>query len=197
MQSRSEETQARILQAASLLFAQSGYEATSVADICQAAAVSKGAFYHHFSSKQSVFIRLMETWLSQLDKAFDDAIIETQDIPQALNRMANTAAESLRSADPQLSIFLEFWHQAHREPEIWQAAIAPYYRYKDFFSSLIQKGVAAGSLRPVDAELAARVCVSLAIGLIMQAIFDPHGAEWDQETVRSYRLLMEGLRKEK
>lgn len=196
MQSRSEETQARILQAAYQLFSQSGYEATSVADICQAAAVSKGAFYHHFPSKQSVFIKLMENWLSQLDTAFNNAVLETQDVPQAMDRMANTAAESLQTAAPQLSIFLEFWRQAYRDPEIWQAAIAPYHRYKGFFSTLIQKGVDSGSLRPVDAELAARIFVSLAIGLLMQAIFDPQGAAWDQETVKSYKLLMEGLKKE-
>ena len=196
MQSRSEETQAHILQAAYLLFSQSGYEATSVAEICQAAGVSKGAFYHHFPTKQAVFIKLMDNWLSELDHAFDEALTDTQDVPQAIDKLAHKAASTLQSADARLSIFLEFWRQAYRDPQIWQAAIAPYHRYREFFSSLVQKGVESGSLHPVNPNLAARVCVSLAIGLLMQAIFDPQGADWGQETVQSYQLVIEGLKQE-
>jgi AcrR family transcriptional regulator len=195
MQPRSEETQTQILQAANHLFSQFGYEATSVAEICQAAGVSKGAFYHHFPTKQAVFLKIMDDWLTQLDRAFSDALTETRDVPQAIDRMAQMAAGTLRSADARLSIFLEFWRQAYHDPHIWQAAIAPYHRYRDFFSTLIQKGISSGSLRPVDPDLAARLFVSLALGLLMQAIFDPQGAEWDQETILSYRLLVEGLRK--
>lgn len=194
MQPRSEETHTRILQSAYTLFAKSGYEATSVAEICQAAGVSKGAFYHHFPTKQAVFLKLMENWLAQLDLAFDKAINESQDVPHALDRMAHMAADTLQSTDAPLSIFLEFWRQAHRDPQIWQAAIAPYHRYREFFSSLIQKGVSSGSLRPVDPNLASRMIVSLAMGLLIQAIFDPQRADWDQEIVLSYRLLIEGFK---
>lgn len=59
MQTRSEETRARILQAALTLFARLGYEAASVEDICVEAGVSKGAFYHHFPTKQAVFLQLL------------------------------------------------------------------------------------------------------------------------------------------
>ena len=59
MQQRSEETRTHILKAALDLFSKNGYDATSVANICQAAGVSKGAFYHHFASKHSVFQALL------------------------------------------------------------------------------------------------------------------------------------------
>jgi AcrR family transcriptional regulator len=48
MQARGEETRSRILHSALSLFGRQGYDATGVAGICEAAAVSKGAFYHHF-----------------------------------------------------------------------------------------------------------------------------------------------------
>jgi len=51
MQQRSEETRARILDAAIRRFAIAGYDAASVEDICTEAGVSKGAFYHHFPTK--------------------------------------------------------------------------------------------------------------------------------------------------
>ena len=52
---RSEATTAELLSAARELFARDGYEATSLDGIATAAAVSKGALYHHFGSKRDVF----------------------------------------------------------------------------------------------------------------------------------------------
>lgn len=48
-------TRARVLDAAEALFAASGYEATSTDAILESAAISRGALYHHFATKQAVF----------------------------------------------------------------------------------------------------------------------------------------------
>ena len=77
MQQRSEETHAIILESAYQLFSRNGYEATSVADICQSAGVSKGALYHHFPTKQAIFLELMESWLTGLDAGFQAVRLET------------------------------------------------------------------------------------------------------------------------
>lgn len=49
------QTRARIIGAAVKPFIRFGYEAISIEEICVAANVGKGAFYHHFSSKQALF----------------------------------------------------------------------------------------------------------------------------------------------
>ena len=58
-QQRSEETRARLLEAAEACFSESGYDGTGVAKICRRAGVSKGAFYHHFETKQAIFLELL------------------------------------------------------------------------------------------------------------------------------------------
>ena len=50
-----EETAARILSAAARLFLEKGYDRTSLQDIIQQTGLSKGAIYHHFSSKEAIF----------------------------------------------------------------------------------------------------------------------------------------------
>ena len=67
MQPRSEKTRAAIMIASAALFSQAGYDATSVAQICEQAGVSKGAFYHHFPSKQDLFLSILDEWLHDLD----------------------------------------------------------------------------------------------------------------------------------
>ena len=66
-QQRSEETRARIMDAAVRRFSISGYDAASVDDICAEAGVSKGAFYHHYPTKQAIFLALMQGWLGMID----------------------------------------------------------------------------------------------------------------------------------
>ncbi|KOG88013.1 TetR/AcrR family transcriptional regulator [Streptomyces varsoviensis] len=48
-------TRAALLEAASGLFAEKGFDATSIDDLAAAARVSKGAVYHHFADKRAIF----------------------------------------------------------------------------------------------------------------------------------------------
>ena len=51
-------TRDRILAAALDLFLSAGVEGASVADICRAAGVSNGSFFHHFPSKEELALEL-------------------------------------------------------------------------------------------------------------------------------------------
>jgi len=57
---RSAATIADILAAARKLFAQAGFDATSIDGIAAGAGVAKGAVYHHFESKEAIFTRVLE-----------------------------------------------------------------------------------------------------------------------------------------
>lgn len=192
MQRRSEETHTRILEAANLLFSKNGYDATGVAEICREAGVSKGAFYHHFPTKQAVFMELMEGWLSGLDAGFQLMLTQTEDIPQALLQMAEMAGNVFISADVRLQIILEFWRQAMRDPAVWQTAIEPYRRYQSYFSKLIQEGIAEGSIQPIDSNLASRALVYMAMGMLMHAMFDPDHIGPD-EVKKSVEVILYGI----
>ena len=126
MQQRSEETRHRILEAATHLFSKTGYDATGVAEICQVAGVSKGAFYHHFPTKQAVFQTLLNSYLNGIESGFNLMRQEDHDVPQVIIQMAELAGSIFQSADIHLPIFLEFWTQANHDPQIWAAAIAPH-----------------------------------------------------------------------
>jgi len=197
MQQRSEETHNHILEAATHLFSKTGYDATGVAEICQAAGVSKGAFYHHFPTKQAVFMELLNTYLKGIETGFTLMRQETGNVPQAIIQMAEMVGSLFQTADIHLPIFLEFWTQANHDPHIWEAAIAPYRRYQSYFAEMIQEGIDEGSLMPLDTQLAARVLVSLALGMLMQSLFDPQVANWQTEARQSMELLMNGITRRK
>jgi len=192
-QQRSEETRATILDAAVRRFSISGYDAASVDDICAEAGVSKGAFYHHFPTKQTVFLALLEGWLKTIDAGLNGLRKET--VPETFVAMTKLLPVIFTSADESMPMFLEFWTQASRDETVWQATIAPYRHYREHFASLIRDGITEGSFKQVDAESAAQVVVSLAVGLFLQGVLDPQGADWQKVGEESMQIIMNGLAK--
>jgi AcrR family transcriptional regulator len=190
-QQRSEETRARILDAAVRRFAVAGYEAASVDDICAEAGVSKGAFYHHYPTKQAIFLALMQGWLTMIDMGM--RAVRKDTVPETLVHMTNLLPGVFAAAEDRLPMFLEFWLQASRDETIWNAVIAPYRHYQQYFARLVEDGIAEGSLKPADSQVAAQVIVSLAVGLVLQGVLDPHGADWEKTARESMKILMNGL----
>ena len=196
MQQRSEETRDQILTAAVQLFCKSGYEASAVADICNLAGVSKGAFYHHFPSKQTLFLAIIEEWLKGIDTQLFTERGKGEKVPQSLTRMAKTLGFVFKAASGQLPMFLEFMVQASRDKTVWNATIAPYRRYQQQFHELIAQGQSEGSIKSeINPELASRVLISLAVGILLQGVVDPEAANWDEVTREGVQMILNSIQR--
>ena len=60
--SRRPSAQDKLLEAALTVIRQKGYAATTVDDLCAAAGVTKGAFFHHFTSKEDLGVAAANYW---------------------------------------------------------------------------------------------------------------------------------------
>lgn len=193
---RGVDTRTSILNCSLELFSKDGYDATSVAEICQQAGVSKGAFYHHFPSKQDLFLALMTRWLEEVDALFQVAGESAEDIPQALEHMAVIVSGFFDQLEGGFPILLEFWRQASRRSDIWQQAVSPYRRYLDYFADMIQVGIDEGAFKEdIDPEQKARILMAIAMGLLLQASFDPDGADWKEITQSAIGGTLRDMRK--
>ena len=193
---RGQDTRNLILQTSLALFSKNGYDATSVAEICQSAGVSKGAFYHHFPSKHDLFLTLMTEWLDQVDSWFLEARTESDDIVQALVNMAGVTGQFYGELEGGFPILLEFWTQAIRQPLFWEQAVEPYRKYLGFFRGMIESGKEAGAFQEdLDLDVATRLLMGLAMGLMLQAAFDPQGSDWEAVTRSGISLMLKSMRK--
>jgi TetR/AcrR family transcriptional regulator, transcriptional repressor for nem operon len=59
---------ARLIDAAMTIVRQKGYSATSIDDLCKAAGVTKGAFFHHFASKEALAVAGAEQWTARAEQ---------------------------------------------------------------------------------------------------------------------------------
>lgn len=63
----------KLLQAALAMIRAQGYSATSVDELCAAAGVTKGAFFHHFKSKDELAVAAAERWSQMAGALFAGA----------------------------------------------------------------------------------------------------------------------------
>jgi len=194
-QQRSEATKARILAAAAVAFAEQGYDATGVAEICERAGVSKGAFYYHFQTKQALFLTLVDVWLQELNRALGQPDPDSGTVPDRILAMSRKFQDILASRTQQLALIMEFWTQASRDETMRQAVLSHYRAFQRFFVDLIELGVAEGTLSPVDPAAGGQVFLSLTSGLFFQGLLDPTGADWGKVAERSIRIVLDSMRR--
>lgn len=63
----------KLLDAATRLVREKGFAATSIDDLCGAAGVTKGAFFHHFASKDALGVAAADHWAETTAGFFADA----------------------------------------------------------------------------------------------------------------------------
>ncbi|HPZ52032.1 MAG TPA: TetR/AcrR family transcriptional regulator [Clostridia bacterium] len=73
-------TRKKIMEAGLVLFAQKGFALTSIKDIAEAAGISTGLIYRHFSSKEDLFNSLIANTIEELNKFIQ--ILDSYDSPK-------------------------------------------------------------------------------------------------------------------
>lgn len=73
MSTTAESTRTRLLLATIDLVRANGYGATRVEDVCNAAGVTKGSFFHHFESKEDLAIAAAAAWNERAARLFESA----------------------------------------------------------------------------------------------------------------------------
>lgn len=113
-QARSHATKQSLIQAAMALWRTNGYAATTVADICRAAGVSKALFYFYFPRKEDV---LFEVGVLSTDAAHavaTEMLAKPYTVPAVVAAVLASIEGTMRRSPPELVIeaILEGYRQA-------------------------------------------------------------------------------------
>lgn len=142
----------RLLEAATRLFAQNGFESTSVQEVVEAAGVTKGAMYHYFGSKDDllyeIYHRLLTVQMERLEKLLSGE-------GSYASRVHAAAVDVVMTSLANLDDTVIFFRSMHMLGAEKQALVrAERRRYHERFRGVISDGQAAGDFRSdVPAEL--------------------------------------------
>jgi AcrR family transcriptional regulator len=182
----------RLLAEATRLFAEKGFDGTSVQEIVESAGVTKGAMYHYFSSKDDllyeIYHRLLGMQMSRLVRIADGA-------GSAEERLHGAAVDVLETSFRHLDELTVFFRSLHLLPAEKRKTVRAERRlYHERFRSLIEEGQQEGAFR---ADVPADVVVQYFFGSVHQVStwYHPDGP-MSAETVSEYyvSLLLDGLR---
>lgn len=113
---RRAETRARLLDAAFRVFAEKGFGAVRIDDVCGAAGFTRGAFYSQFDSLEELFFVLYDqraTLINEQVRAALDAVADPADLESFVDRLSATL---LLDRD-WLLVKTDFLTHAARKPE--------------------------------------------------------------------------------
>lgn len=132
----------RLLSTATRLFAERGYDRTSVQEIVEHAGVTKGALYHYFGSKDdllhAVYARLLQLQQERLDQCMAADLPIQERLRVAAADVVVTSVDNLDDA----KIFFQSIHQLSPQ-KLGQVRKARRH-YHERFRSLIEEGQEAG-----------------------------------------------------
>lgn len=197
MTSRGSSNSARdkLLDAAVALIRRNGFAATSVDQLCAAAGVTKGAFFHHFVSKEALGVAAAGHWLAITTPLFADA--DYHRAPAALARVLGylDLREALIDGGTDAFTCLagtlaQEVHQSH--PAIARAAEAAIVGHARTLEGDVAEALADHGVADVDAaSLALHFQVVLQGGFVVaKATGDPQAARESVRHLKRYVTLL-------
>ncbi len=182
----------RLLAAATALFADHGFEATSVQRIVDAAGVTKGAMYHYFASKDDLLHEIYARVLRVQTARMEQAVASTDPVDQRLHAVAADVVVTTADNLDDTVIFFRSMHMLHSDT---QAEVrSQRRRYHERVRALVEEGQREGVFR---GDKPADLVVDYFFGSVhhLGSWFRPDG-DWTPEQVGEHfaDLLLDALR---
>ena len=188
---RSEATREAILTTARRLFAAPGVAATSIEQVLEGAGLTRGALYHHFSSKTDVFLAVFDAVEADITAGLAKAA-RLHDAPWD-RLVAGTRAFLQSCLDPEVRRIVLLDAHAVLTPDQVQAVKASH--SQALLRLGLENAAKAGDIAPdaldMTAELLLGAIAACAVAIGRAA--DPVAAEAEAWT--AYQRVLEGLRR--
>ncbi len=128
----------RLIEVAVKLFAEKGYDATSVADIVETAGVTKGALYHYYTAKEELLSEIHRRFITVEIKDAEQIMARGWGAQKTLRHLIISLVESIVSYRFEVTVFFREMHRL--PPAVFHEIKKARDDYAAFFEKTIQKG---------------------------------------------------------
>ncbi|WP_181773905.1 TetR/AcrR family transcriptional regulator [Amycolatopsis pittospori] len=161
-----------ILDAATVCFAEKGFEKTTTAEICRAAGISTGSLFHYFPNKRAVFVGIFEQDGDET-AALLAAAREIEDTWEAIVQVIAHVSEQLLHPLT-AKLVLEVAAQCARDAELAELIQGNDRVLRDGLLGLVEQAIEAGRIDPgIEAKATADWLTALIDAPLSRVILDP------------------------
>lgn len=190
------DTKTKVLDAAEHVFSANGYGNSSLEKVAEYAGLSKGAVYWHFSSKQDLFLALLDrNYELQLRvlPAQIERILSADDARTALSDWFESQLTCLMTGDEHSMLFLEFVVSS-REPQVRELLHNRHERLMKQVGELIRAMQHRGLLsNDTDPYSTAKMIDALLKGIFIEWLMDPRPEELKKLIHTTSQIIWKGL----
>ena len=156
-------TKRKIFETSMKLFAEKGYDATSIEEITATVGVAKGTLYYHFSSKEEIFGFLIEEGVKLLKNSIE---IKTEKLENSIDKIKAIVLIQIKIVakyENIITIILsQFWGTEQRNKKCQNLV----YEYIGQIEKIVQEGIEKGEIkegdtRAIASEIYGLICSTL------------------------------------
>jgi len=188
-----EETRSRITKAATKLFAENGYQQTTMAEIAKMVGLAEGSIYEHFRGKEEILLTIPNVWVT---RSIEELELQLLGIKGAINKLRKFLwwyihyIESEPMTAKVVFLFLK------TNPNFLQTEV--YTNVKTFYSYLIkifEEGRESGELMPdLNPFIARATFLGTIEHLVIRWLLKGRTYSLFDNLEDAFNILVEGLR---
>lgn len=184
------QTRRALIDAAAEVFARHGFHGASIDQVAEAAGYTKGAVYAHFTSKEDLYLALLETHLRESGSDLTRKLESGVPVAQLAAEMEQELPRELEATRNWAMLSLEFFLHALRDETVAQR-LAELIRHArgEYEETMRRRATAMGGPLPLSAEQLGVVLLALENGLSIFGLLDSRTLENGAYTAALQRLI--------
>lgn len=186
-----EATRTSLMESALKLFQAKGFDGTSIREIVDQASLTKGAFYHHFATKEEVLWEIQSVYIEAQLAAIDEIMEASEDPRVRLRELVRVSLTSIAKYHAHVTIFYQ--ERRHLNGPRFAEIAAKRDQVEQCFAGVIRDGVEKGFFRE---DLDPRIATFGLVGMCAWAYqwYRPEGAFGTEEIARQFStMVLDGL----
>ncbi|MBC7314087.1 MAG: TetR/AcrR family transcriptional regulator [Rhizobium sp.] len=183
-----EENRAKLIAAARTAFAEQGYAAASMDELTARAGLTRGALYHNFGDKKGLLAAVVHQIDSEMAARAQERAARANSAWQAL--LDEGVAYIEMALDPEVQrIVLLDGPAVLGDPSQWPSQSSCLQATR----GVVERLIAEGTIKPVDAEAAARLLSGAALNAALWIAASDNPEDVLPKAVAAFKALAEGL----
>jgi AcrR family transcriptional regulator len=160
LRERWDRRQQEVVAVAARLFAERGYQATSMSDLTQATGLASGGLYHYIGSKEQLLVRICDELVEPLLVLAREIVARAAPPEQHLRELLRAWLAQIESHRDHMLVFAQERHAIERDPQ-WRKVRRQRKAFEQILDDVLVRGAVAGTMVFADRGLALRALLGM------------------------------------